>query len=100
MARLSRFRTSSTSRASGELDSPLRDDVRKEMAQLLLLFENVHLAKVGNQEPRSWCRIGKIIDAGAQYNSAIRRHFEVFRQTQSGSQVGVDPFAGVIHDKP
>jgi len=38
--------TGFTSHASGELDSPLRDDVRNEIAELL--SENVHVAKGGN----------------------------------------------------
>jgi hypothetical protein len=35
-----------TSRASGELDSHLKDDVRNEISQLL--SENVHIAKGAN----------------------------------------------------
>ena len=38
--------TGFSSRASGELDSRLKDEVRNEVAQLL--SENVHVAKVGN----------------------------------------------------
>jgi hypothetical protein len=57
------------------LDSRLRDEVRNEIAQLL--SENVHGAKIGNQEPRSGRPIRKIVAAGAQYNSGIRGHFEV-----------------------
>jgi hypothetical protein len=38
--------TGFTSRASGELDSRLKDDVRNEIAQLL--SENVRVAKGGN----------------------------------------------------
>jgi hypothetical protein len=64
-----------TSRASRELDSRLRDEVRNEIAQLF--SENVHIAKGVNQEPRSWRPISKIIDSGTQYNSGIGRHFEV-----------------------
>jgi hypothetical protein len=38
--------TGFTSRASGELDSRLKDSVRAEIAQLLA--ENVHVEKGGN----------------------------------------------------
>jgi hypothetical protein len=41
--------TGFTSRASGELDSRLKDDVRNEIGQLL--SENVHIAKGGDREP-------------------------------------------------